>query len=204
MTVWKNVEADARALSLSQFLAGVALLPAIKFVLKTVRHPTVLIAQSSMQDLDRHAKSASEEIGGLLAGAAYSLPYKVTHGYGFLTFITEVIPGGECQSTPVSLKMGTDIWDRAQCHMDNGKLIVGWYHSHPGIGAFFSATDRSTQRAFFNSPYSLGLVIDPIQGVMRCYFGRDSIDTNTTIEVVTASPMISPPGVDKRTSTKGS
>ena len=28
-------------------------------------------------------------------------------------------------------------------------VVVGWFHSHPGIGAFFSGTDRRTQAAFF-------------------------------------------------------
>jgi proteasome lid subunit RPN8/RPN11 len=39
--------------------------------------------------------------------------------------------------------------------------IVGWFHSHPNLGAFFSNTDRATQAAFFNQPYSIGWVIDP-------------------------------------------
>ncbi len=42
-------------------------------------------------------------------------------------------------------------------------MVVGWYHSHPNLGAFFSGTDRATQRAFFNRPYSVGLVVDPVR-----------------------------------------
>jgi hypothetical protein len=40
--------------------------------------------------------------------------------------------------------------------------IVGWYHSHPGLGVFMSGTDRSTQNAFFNHPWNVAVVVDPI------------------------------------------
>eukprot|EP00918_Siedleckia_nematoides_P038784 GHVU01084378.1.p1 GENE.GHVU01084378.1~~GHVU01084378.1.p1 ORF type:complete len:337 (+),score=44.35 GHVU01084378.1:72-1013(+) len=47
-----------------------------------------------------------------------------------------------------------------------GELVVGWYHSHPGFGCWFSATDVSTQQAFerLNSR-AVGVVVDPIQSV---------------------------------------
>ncbi|MHC9538742.1 MAG: hypothetical protein AB9903_04415 [Vulcanimicrobiota bacterium] len=36
-----------------------------------------------------------------------------------------------------------------------GKVMLGWYHSHPNIGAFFIHTDRATQKAFLNNPTPL-------------------------------------------------
>jgi proteasome lid subunit RPN8/RPN11 len=41
--------------------------------------------------------------------------------------------------------------------------IVGWFHSHPGFGAFLSTTDVHTQEAFFYESYQVALVIDPIK-----------------------------------------
>jgi len=53
-------------------------------------------------------------------------------------------------------------------------MIVGWYHSHPNLGVFFSDTDRATQSTFFNNLYALGLVIDPVRIDRKCFFGAAS------------------------------
>ena len=42
------------------------------------------------------------------------------------------------------------------------KSIVGWYHSHPNLGCFFSSVDFATQKRFQALfPDAVGLVIDP-------------------------------------------
>jgi 26S proteasome regulatory subunit N11 len=46
------------------------------------------------------------------------------------------------------------------------EMVVGWYHSHPGFGCWFSGTDMNTQQSFeqLNSR-AVGVVVDPIQSV---------------------------------------
>eukprot|EP00915_Cephaloidophora_sp_WS-2016_P011977 GHVH01017432.1.p1 GENE.GHVH01017432.1~~GHVH01017432.1.p1 ORF type:complete len:313 (+),score=47.65 GHVH01017432.1:104-1042(+) len=46
------------------------------------------------------------------------------------------------------------------------EMVVGWYHSHPGFGCWFSGTDINTQTSFeqLNSR-AVGIVVDPIQSV---------------------------------------
>mmetsp|Transcript_51098 Transcript_51098/g.127237 ORF Transcript_51098/g.127237 Transcript_51098/m.127237 type:complete len:302 (-) Transcript_51098:4485-5390(-) len=44
------------------------------------------------------------------------------------------------------------------------KIIVGWYHSHPGFGCWLSGVDINTQKSFEQlNQRSVALVIDPIQ-----------------------------------------
>ncbi|KAK1937464.1 putative 26S proteasome regulatory subunit [Babesia divergens] len=46
------------------------------------------------------------------------------------------------------------------------EVVVGWYHSHPGFGCWFSGTDINTQQSFEQlNPRAVGVVIDPIQSV---------------------------------------
>ncbi|EDO06698.1 26S proteasome regulatory subunit family protein [Babesia bovis T2Bo] len=46
------------------------------------------------------------------------------------------------------------------------EVVVGWYHSHPGFGCWFSGTDINTQQSFEQlNPRAVGIVIDPIQSV---------------------------------------
>eukprot|EP01071_Lankesteria_metandrocarpae_P014410 Lankesteria_metandrocarpae@DN842_c0_g1_i1.p1 len=46
------------------------------------------------------------------------------------------------------------------------EMVVGWYHSHPGFGCWFSGTDVNTQQSFeqLNSR-AVGVVVDPVQSV---------------------------------------
>jgi proteasome lid subunit RPN8/RPN11 len=40
--------------------------------------------------------------------------------------------------------------------------VVGWYHSHPGLGVYMSSIDVATQAKFQQfSPYIVALVVDP-------------------------------------------
>jgi proteasome lid subunit RPN8/RPN11 len=46
--------------------------------------------------------------------------------------------------------------------IDDGEVIVGWAHTHPGLGLFFSGTDIQTQLTYQKiHPLSFGLVLDP-------------------------------------------
>jgi len=46
------------------------------------------------------------------------------------------------------------------------EMVVGWYHSHPGFGCWFSGTDINTQQSFEQlNARAVGIVIDPVQSV---------------------------------------
>lgn len=46
------------------------------------------------------------------------------------------------------------------------EVVVGWYHSHPGFGCWFSGTDINTQQSFEQlNLRAVGVVVDPIQSV---------------------------------------
>jgi proteasome lid subunit RPN8/RPN11 len=117
-----------------------------------------------------HLRLRDVEQGGLLLGRAFGDP-----STGMLAHvrITGCAPADDAQGTAFSLRMGTQVWQAAQALLLPGDLIVGWYHSHPGLGAFFSDTDRQTQAAFFSNPYSIGWVIDPSSGEEALFLGAE-------------------------------
>ena len=51
-----------------------------------------------------------------------------------------------------------------------GQRIVGWYHSHPRSGIYFSAHDLLIQTRYFSQPWQVGYVFDPVQHE-RGFFG---------------------------------
>ncbi|MFX0080978.1 MAG: hypothetical protein ACFE94_04420 [Candidatus Hodarchaeota archaeon] len=54
-------------------------------------------------------------------------------------------------------ELDTKIWEQ---YGDLGWFSVGWYHSHPGLGIFFSETDKYNQIFWQKNPSGVGLVFD--------------------------------------------
>merc|ERR1711971_765404 len=46
------------------------------------------------------------------------------------------------------------------------EIVVGWYHSHPGMGPFLSTVDQNTHQSFQQlHPRAVALVVDSVQSV---------------------------------------
>jgi proteasome lid subunit RPN8/RPN11 len=110
-------------------------------------------------------------MGGLLVGSVYE---GLSCGDNFVVAVSDFARSIDFDGTSVSLRMDPDVWERARTRSHDGATVVGWYHSHPNLGVFFSGTDRKTQRAFFNQSHSIGLVIDPIRLEEKWFIGADS------------------------------
>jgi proteasome lid subunit RPN8/RPN11 len=130
-------------------------------------HETTVVEVSPLayEQALAHLNHQSIEQGGLLIGRAWANPLPSDTGQVARVEILEAIASINSEATEYSLKMNTTVWDTANKRItelaEPHLRIVGWFHSHPNLGAFFSSTDKATQAAFFNHPYSVGWVIDP-------------------------------------------
>lgn len=134
--------------------------------------PIVALASSALATAWEHVHDSALERGGLLIGepivnaAGDTLPA--------LVHVRAAVAGLDDEATSTSLRLHTGVWDAARATLQPGECVVGWFHSHPGIGAFFSGTDRQTQAGFFHHPFSLGWVIDPQRREQAWFVGSDS------------------------------
>ena len=141
------------------------------YLATSVTRPSVLCSAACFADIEQQLGAVPVEHGGLLLGAAW---------YGDDPSLTEVIEVSDAVTAPnsegtaISLAMGTELWQRARSRVQPGCHVVGWFHSHPGLGAFYSQVDRDTQAAFFREPWHLGLVIDPLLRQSAWFHGPDS------------------------------
>jgi proteasome lid subunit RPN8/RPN11 len=127
--------------------------------------PLVALEAAAMETALYSVAGFAHERGGLLLGTVF----RDADRPSAMVQVRLAVPGHETEASPVSLTLETAVWDAARAQLQPGEQVVGWYHSHPGLGAFFSATDRRTQAAFFREPHSLGWVIDPV-GVSQAWF----------------------------------
>ncbi|BCY19329.1 MAG: hypothetical protein GYA12_14975 [Chloroflexi bacterium] len=148
----------------------------------------VFLTQQAFIRICAHAGSdLHNEVGGWLAGKAYLdnqtgkpfivintvLPAEFTeHGSAFLTFTQDS-----------QVRMHATLTD------DYPDLrLLGWFHTHPKMGVFFSEWDRWLHENFFPEPWQVGLVIEPysaaagffqkqVNGKLdtRCYFGFNEL-----------------------------
>jgi proteasome lid subunit RPN8/RPN11 len=118
---------------------------------------TVRISGTALAKVIRHAVSSPRrEVAGFLIGRER----------GEELLVTDAITGhqkgslGHVALDELVMARLTEL-----LHSSGGNLyIVGWYHSHPGIGVFMSAIDYATQLNYQRLyPKSVALVIDPVE-----------------------------------------
>ncbi len=107
------------------------------------------------------------ELGGVLLGHAYR------DGEQLLVDVIAALPARNDDHGPIHFTFTADAWsqihhERAQKYPD--LEIVGWFHTHPGLGVFYSSDDVVVHTAAFTLPWHVGLVVDPL-GNEASYFG---------------------------------
>jgi proteasome lid subunit RPN8/RPN11 len=134
----------------------------------------VIVTDGVREEVLRHLRGSQDEQGGLLLGEVFASGESMSVAESRAVLVSQEIPALDFSSSGISLRMESGVWERARLALGPHELIVGWYHSHPGLGAFFSATDRRTQAAFFPHPYSVGWVIDPELDDEAFFVGQES------------------------------
>lgn len=133
----------------------------------------IAVGAAAADEVLRHLAGHGHERGGLLLGEVYAESAVVAASR--LVHVTQAVAATDFASSGVSLRMASRVWEDARTRLGPAELVVGWYHSHPGLGAFFSHTDRRTQRAFFPHAYSVGWVVDPIAGESAWFVGPEAL-----------------------------
>jgi proteasome lid subunit RPN8/RPN11 len=133
----------------------------------------ILIDAAAESAVMAHLRGCDVEQGGLLIGRAWRGEVRDAPGPVVRVQLTQAVAAQDATGSAFALRMETAVWSAARARLQPGELIVGWYHSHPGLGAFFSQTDRQTQRAVFHHEYSLGWVVDPVLGEEALFLGPD-------------------------------
>ena len=77
--------------------------------------------------------------------------------------VTEIVPISSGSAVFVDITDYEQVFSLISFErIDEGEVIVGWAHTHPGLGLFFSGTDIETQLTYQKMhPQSFGLVLDP-------------------------------------------
>jgi len=174
---WNNVKPDISANHINQVIKGWSAIDLVKLISQTADCPLVICPDQIRNKILKHLQTDDVELGGLLVGSIISID-DLNEGIVAIV-IKDSVESRDFDSTSVSLSMNPAVWQSANRLSNPKTFVVGWYHSHPNLGAYFSGVDRKTQRDFFNSEYNLGLVIDPIRSEEKWFIGGESNEVNS-------------------------
>jgi proteasome lid subunit RPN8/RPN11 len=155
-------------------------------------HVCVFVDKLAYLRLAEHSASDLEsEVGGILVGV-WSLD---TAQHREFIVIETALPARFTRQGSVYLTFTQDSLVDLHAEMDDhypGKHIVGWYHTHPGMGVFLSSYDAWLHLHFFPEPWQVALVIDPVSATggffirqadgsldPARYFGFQELDGNS-------------------------
>ncbi len=123
----------------------------------------VYIKQDVYKALEKFASSdTSKELGSIILGE-YAEELGKTH-----IVISEYIEAKYTDASASTLTFTHETWDYVHKEHEKRypeKKIIGWQHTHPNYGIFLSNYDIFIQENFFDMPFQVAYVIDPIQNI---------------------------------------
>jgi proteasome lid subunit RPN8/RPN11 len=130
-----------------------------------------VVRRMALDAIHGHGKSITAvEVCGVLVGNVYR------DEQGPYLYIADAIRGDRASGLAAQVTFTAETWSAIQTVMDRDhpdERIVGWYHTHPGFGVFLSGMDLFIQDHFFNLPWQVALVYDPIGGDEGMFFWRE-------------------------------
>lgn len=124
--------------------------------------PIVCVMSSTINAMYTHAQGEMQhEVGGYLLG----WPLRDTVSGRLVTYIEDTCRA-RYESTPTFVTMHADGFIDVEKVREN-RLLVGYYHSHPGLGIFLSGTDVQNFGMYHPEPYQIAIVVDPSKTPLR-------------------------------------
>lgn len=123
----------------------------------------VYIKQDVYKALEKYALADTTQERGTIILGDYCEEFGKKH-----VIISNYIEAKYTEASASTLTFTHETWDYVHKKQDElypDKKIVGWQHTHPNYGVFLSNYDLFIHENFFNLPFQVAYVIDPIQNI---------------------------------------
>jgi proteasome lid subunit RPN8/RPN11 len=122
--------------------------------------PAICVSAAVLDQVLRYSETdMKREQGGFLLGGVIQDRRTCVEVRAFLPALAAA---SDAASLTFTHETWADMTRRAETEHPN-ELVVGWQHTHPGLGIFLSAYDLFIHRNFFGQPWQIALVVDPCQ-----------------------------------------
>ncbi len=123
----------------------------------------VYIKQNVYSALEKYSRVDTQHERGTILIGSYSLEQEKMH-----IVISDYIEARYTDASASTLTFTHETWDYVHKEHQSkfpDKKIIGWQHTHPNYGIFLSNYDVFIHENFFNLPFQIAYVIDPIQNI---------------------------------------
>jgi proteasome lid subunit RPN8/RPN11 len=131
----------------------------------------IFVDMDVLADVEAHARTdTSVELGGVLLGGQY-----LDEDGNPFVMVCDSLRAEHYESSGGHFKFTHDTWtqiSRQRDQFSEDLQMVGWYHTHPGLGVFLSSMDRFICDHFYNRPLDVALVIDPVRNDRGWFFWK--------------------------------
>lgn len=146
-------------------------------------YTAVVVSQEVLLKVNEHVLHSLDcELGGFLLGNRYRCP-NTPRDY---VIIDQFSPARFVESTEVNLAFTHEAWAQLADELSGkflGKLLIGWYHSHPRMDVFLSNHDLEIQTERFPEPWMVALVLEPEKHRGGFFCARDGqVKPNSPVE----------------------
>ena len=149
--------------------------------------PRIYIEEEVYKEIQAHStETTSVELCGVLIG---EVRFDVSGNY---LYVCGSIRGEKAKNSGVNVSFTPETWDYIHKIREEkypNYSIIGWYHTHPGLGIFLSDMDKFIQDYFFNMPFQVAMVVDPkaslngifawqdgkIRPLKKCWIGKEQL-----------------------------
>ncbi len=143
----------------------------------------VVVSQEVLVKVNEHvSETLDRELGGFLLGNRYRCPNTACD----YVIIDQFSPAKFTESTQVRLAFTHEAWAQLSDELSGkflGKLLIGWYHSHPRMDVFLSSHDMEIQTERFPEPWMVALVLEPEKHLGGFFCSRDGrIKPNSPVD----------------------
>lgn len=143
----------------------------------------VVVSQEVLIKVNEHvSQSLDHELGGFLLGNRYRCPNTACD----YVIIDQYSPAKFTESNEVRLAFTHEAWAQISDELSGkflGKLLIGWYHSHPRMDVFLSSHDMEIQTERFREPWMVALVLEPEKHHGGFFCSRDGrVNPNAPVD----------------------
>lgn len=132
----------------------------------------VFIKEEVLNQIDEFLSiDKNKESGGVLIGNAY----KTSEDILFI-HITGYIIAENTEASITRLTFTHKTWETINEKLEtefDGKIILGWFHSHPGHSVFMSEYDVFIQQNFFDLEFMTAYVFDPVLQDRAFFYSKE-------------------------------
>jgi proteasome lid subunit RPN8/RPN11 len=141
--------------------------PEAEFRKRPVKGVSLYVSEDVITRMTDHAESGYEEnkeIMGLLIG------YILRDDEGMYVRVEDTVTS-RLDADEVSVRFNEEAMEELFESIDRSKgdAVVGWYHSHLGIGCYLSEVDIRTHVGIFGDEIGFAIVIDPSDSTLASF-----------------------------------